>query len=292
MKRALAMSLLFIMLAATMAVAKTRVVYPAFESGADSRYNDLLEILEKALDKTVAEYGPYTLQPSRSGMNEARSLAELGKTAGMVNIAWCGTSVQKEKAYRPVRIPLRKGILGYRVALVARSRQAAVGRIRNLDDLRKMHIGQGIGWGDVAIYEANGFTVHTAGYESLFKMVAANRIDLFPRGINEVFHEYAARHDAIPGLAVEQHLLIYYPWPYYFFFNKADKSLAKRVESGIRKMMKDGSFDAIFMKYNSASIIKANLGNRRIIRIRNPFLPKATPLADASLWFNPSAGNY
>jgi ABC-type amino acid transport substrate-binding protein len=175
------------------------------------------------------------------------------------------------------------------VALIARNRQAHVDKIRNLDDLRKEHIGQGIGWGDVAIYKANGIKVHTAGYESLFKMVAANRIDLFPRGINEVFPEYAARHDAIPNLAVEKNLLIYYPWPYYFFFNKSNKALAKRVETGLRKMMKDGSFDVLFMKYNRASILKANLKNRRIIRIVNPALPKDTPLADASLWFNPAA---
>jgi hypothetical protein len=289
MKRSLAMSVLFIILTSTMAAGQTRVVYPAFESGADSRYNDLLEILKTALEKTIAEYGPYALQPSKSRMNEARYLAELRNPAGMVNVGWSGTSVQKEKDYGVVRIPLRKGILGYRVALIARNRQADIDKIRNPDDLRKVSIGQGVGWGDVAIYEANGIRVHTAGYESLFKMVAANRIDLFPRGINEVFPEYAARHNAIPNLVVEKNLLIYYPWPYYFFFNKSDKSLAKRVEVGIRKMMKDGSFDAIFMKYNRASIRKANLKNRRIIRITNPALPKDTPLSDVSLWFDPAA---
>jgi len=289
MKRSLAISLLFVILTSTMAIGQTTVVYPAFESGADSRYNDLVEILKTALEKTVADYGPYTLQPSKSGMNEARSLAELRNPAGMVNIAWCGTSVQKEKTYRAVRIPLRKGILGYRVALIAKNRQADIDKIRNLHELEKVRVGQGIGWGDVAIYKTNGIKVYMAGYESLFKMVAANRVDLFPRGINEVFPEYAARRAAIPNLAVEKNLLVYYPWPYYFFFNKSDKSLAKRVETGIRKMMKDGSFDAIFMKYNRTSIIKANLKNRRIIRIKNPFLPKDTPLADASLWFDPAA---
>jgi ABC-type amino acid transport substrate-binding protein len=288
MKRPLAMSVLFIVLTATMAMAQTKVVYPAFESSADSRYNDLVEILKTALEKTVAEYGPYTLQPSKSRMNEARSLAELLNPAGMVNIAWSGTSVQKEKDFRAVRIPLRKGILGYRVALIAKNRQTDIDKIRNLDDLRKVSIGQGIGWGDVAIYEANGIKVHTAGYESLFKMVATNRIDVYPRGISEVFREYAARHNAIPNLAVEKNLLIYYPWPYYFFFNTSNKALAKRVETGIRKMMKDGSFDAIFMKYNRASILRANLKNRRIIRVKNPTLPKDTPLTDASLWFDPA----
>ena len=286
--RTLVISALVIILTATLAAGHTKVVYPAFESRSDSRYNDLVEILKTALEKTKAEYGPYTLQPSKSGMNEARALAELLNPAGMVTIGWSGTSVQKEKDYRAVRIPLRKGILGYRIALIARDRQAEIDKIRNLGDLRKASIGQGIGWGDVAIYEANGIKVHTAGYENLFKMVAANRIDLFPRGISEIFPEFAARHDAIPNLAVEKNLLIYYPWPYYFFFNKSNKALAKRVETGLRKMMKDGSFDALFLKYNRASILKANLKNRRIIRIKNPSLPKDTPLEDPSLWFDPA----
>lgn len=42
------------------------------------------------------------------------------------------------------------------------------------------------------------------------------------------------------------------------------------------------------MKYNRTSIIKANLKNRRIISIVNPTLPKDTPLADSSLWFDPA----
>jgi hypothetical protein len=180
MKRSLAMSVLFIILTATMAAGQTRVIYPAFESSADSRYNDLVEILKTSLEKTKAEYGPYTLQPGKSRMNEARALAELLNPAGMVNIGWSGTSVQKEKDYRVVRIPLRKGILGYRVALIAKNRQADINKVRNFDDLRKRIIGQGIGWGDVAIYEANGIRVSTAGYESLFKMVAANRFDSIP----------------------------------------------------------------------------------------------------------------
>ena len=87
----------------------------------------------------------------------------------MVTIAWSGTSVQKEKNYRALRIPLRKGILGYRVALIAKNRQANMDKILNLDDLRKERVGQGIGWGDVAIYEANGIKVHTAGYENFIQ---------------------------------------------------------------------------------------------------------------------------
>ena len=74
MMRLLAMSVFLMILTATVATAQTRVIYPAFESDTDSRYSDLLEILKMALNKTVAEYGAYTLHPSTSAMNELAPL--------------------------------------------------------------------------------------------------------------------------------------------------------------------------------------------------------------------------
>ncbi len=118
-------------------------------------------------------------------------------------------------------------------------------------------------------------------------MTAYKRFDLFPRGINEIFSEFALHSKENPTLAIEKNLLIYYPWPYYFFFNKDDDALKKRIELGLRKMIKDGSFDAIFIKYNGDAIKQANLPGRRLIQINNYLLPKETPLDDATLWFHP-----
>jgi membrane-bound lytic murein transglycosylase MltF len=120
-------------------------------------------------------------------------------------------------------------------------------------------------------------------------MLEVHRFDLFPRGIGEVFKEFDEHAKLSPDLAIEQHLLIQYPWPYYFFFNNRDTALAARVETGLRAMIKDGSFDAIFRKYNGADIERAKLNDRRVIRINNPFLPKDTPLDDKSLWFDPTS---
>jgi len=287
MKRSWLVMAILVLFAGFMISGQTKVVYPGYESKTDTRFNDLIEILKTALDETVPSFGPYTLEPSKSGMNEARYLQDL-KSNDEVNVAWTGTSEQKEQDYIPIRIPLRKGILGFRVCLIAQDNQTGIDSIRTLADLRKATIGQGTGWGDVDIYRANGITVVTSEYEDLFKMVAGHRFDLYPRGISEAFPEYDARHEAIPNLGIEQHLLIYYPWPYYFFFNKSNGALAKRVETGIRMMMKDGSFDAIFKKYNSVWIEKADLKDRRIIKVVNPNLPKDTPLDDASLWFDPT----
>ncbi len=266
--------------------AGVKITWPSEGKALDPRFNDLLEILRTALDETVADFGPYELTASPTPMNEARYLAEI-RDAKTVNIVWSSTSMEKERDLLPLRIPLRKGLLGYRVAFTAKGNQAKIDKVKTLTDLKTLTIGQGIGWGDVALYTANGIKVQTANYELLFKMTNSGRFDIFPRGIGEIGPELAANSADNPDLVVEKNLLIYYPWPYYFFFNKADTALHNRIGRGIRKMMENGKFDAIFNKYNAKAIQDANLKNRRLIRIENPNLPKDTPLNDAKLWFDP-----
>jgi hypothetical protein len=262
------------------------VVYPAYEQPNEVRFHDLLDILQAALKITVPQFGPYALEPSSLGMNEARYMIELGKGES-INIAWSSTSVTKETDFLPIRIPLRKGLLGYRVALIAKEKQAQIDAARTAEDLKKLMIGQGIGWGDVTLYRSNGFTVTESSYNDLFPQTTNGRVDLFPRGIGEVFDEFATHKERNPNLAIEKNLLIYYPWPYYFFFNKKDVALKNRIETGLRMMQKDGSFDALFRKHNDFAIKQANLKGRRIIRIQNDLLPPSTPM-DPALWFDPT----
>jgi hypothetical protein len=264
------------------------VVYPARESAQDIRYDDLIEILHGALEHTVAHYGPYRMRPSHLPMTEARQLVTLENGGGDLDILWSSTSDDKERLLLPIRIPLRKGLLGYRIGLIAQGTQPLFDAVNTRAGLHRFVVGQGIGWGDVGIYNRNGLKVSTAPYDKLFRMLAMRRITLFPRGIGEAFKEYAAQGGPASGLAIEQHLLLVYPWPYYFFVRKNNPALARRIETGIRSMIKDGSFDVIFRKYNGADIARARLASRRIIRLDNPFLPTATPLHDPSLWFDPT----
>ncbi|WP_137936444.1 transporter substrate-binding domain-containing protein [Chitinivorax sp. B] len=269
------------------AFANTTVTYPAPESADDVRFRDVIELLKTALDKTAGEMGPAILKPSDSGMTEARYMEEL-KAGRSINVAWSSTSVDKEKEFIPIRICLRKGLLGYRLSLISKNKQAEIDKVKTLDDLKKLTLGQGIGWGDVKLYEANGIKVTTAKYDGLFPMAAAGRIDLFPRGITEAIDEYEQRKKANPDLVIEKGLLIHYPWPFYIFVNKKDKALADRIEKGFRTMLKDGSYDVIFKKYNQTAIDKGQVKGRRVIEVANPMLPKETPLSDASLWFDPT----
>jgi hypothetical protein len=266
-------------------------VYPAPESAGDVRYHDLITLLQAALDHTAEEYGPYTLGPANQPMTESRYLSEIAKPASerrLVSVVWSSTSEEKERDLTAIRIPLRKGLLGYRICLIAADRQPALDNVNSLEDLRRFTIGQGLGWGDIDIYNSNDFHLITATYKQLFAMTAIGRFDLFPRGIGEVFNEFDENHAANPKLAIEKHLVLYYPWPYYYFFNHADARLAERVEKGLWMMIHDGSFDAIFMHFNGEAIRRADLRNRRLIRLRNPILPKNTPLDSPALWYDPA----
>jgi hypothetical protein len=220
---------LFAVFTQVWATTTTDVTYPAYETATDSRFNDLIEILRVALEKTVPEFGPFELAPSRARMNEQRYLAEL-KNGQWINVAWSSTSVEKENELLPLRIPLRKGLLGYRIALIAKEGQVKIDAVHEIGDLKKLIIGQGRGWGDVQLYQSNGIHVTETEYSNLFKMTNEGRIDMFPRGIGEVFAEFAVHDKDNPNLVIEKNLLIYYPWPYYFFFNKDNAALQHRID--------------------------------------------------------------
>jgi len=260
------------------------VIYPKINDD-DDRFDDLLALLKLALQGTVDEYGSYELRSSAVAMNEARAIQEL-KNNRMINLIWTSSSKEKEQELLPIRIPLRKGLLSYRISLINKNRQSDFISIDSISDLKHQRIGQGLDWGDIAIYYANSIPVITASYASLFPMLTHNRFDLFPRGVNEVFNEYQKQKVSYPLLGIEQHLLIYYPWPYYFFTSKSNPLLADRIRLGLERAIANGSFDCIFWKYNESAILEANLFKRKLIHLENPLLPVSTPLK-TPLWLDP-----
>ncbi len=267
----------------------TDVIYPSPQSANDSRFNDLIDLLDKALQITTDKYGSYTLNPSANIMGEGRYLEQI-KSGKEVNIVYASTSSERENDLLPIRIPLRKGLLGYRLFLIDKNKQSDFSQVSNLYTLKSFTLGQGHDWGDLQVYRPQSFSIETASqYENLFKMLLKGRFDYFPRGVNEAWVEYDERIDQMPNLSVEKDLMLFYPWPYYFFVNKSDAELAKRVEEGLETMIDNGMFDEIFLKYHGQTIHSADMSNRRLFKVENPILPVNTPsLDDERLWYNPN----
>lgn len=280
--RILCLSLLACALIASLpARAQTlELTYPQPVSASDRRSEYPLKLLRLALDKAGVRF---TLKPSSSVMNKARVADELA-LGREINIAWMVTNREREARLQPIRICLFKGLGGWRIALVRERDLPLFAKVKTLAELRGLSAGQQQDWPDTEILRASGIRVETASaYDSLFAMLAGERFAWFPRSIPEIWAE-AQIHKA-QGLVVEPHLLVRYPSAYYFFVNRRDERVARLIETGLERALKDGSFDRLFFEYHGDVLARARIRDRLVIDLPNPLLPEATPLGRRELWF-------
>lgn len=266
-----------------------RFVQNGPESPGDQRYSYHWMVLKAALDATRSNYGDYSLAWS-TYMNESRQIAEMKKDRGLINTLVLDSTAELERDLIPVKIPVDKGLLGYRVFLIRAEDQPRFSAVQTIDDLRKFKMGQGSDWSDVAIYRSAGFQVVGATrYESLFDMLMHNRFDAFGRGVAEVVDELAARQSKYPTMAIEQTVLLHYPMAVYFWFPKTNegKLYAKRVTEGMGVISKNGTLDRIFKEHYAPLLSQLQVKKRRVLRIANPNLPPDQPFDDKTLWFDP-----
>jgi hypothetical protein len=258
--------------------------------GTSSNYDETKEykyqVLQLILEKTEKTDGPFKIQAPQQELPQARDF-EMVKQ-GYVDVILTSTSKEREQELLPIRIPFDKGLYGYHIAIINESDQPKFSAVRTPADLQKLWAGLNEIWPETKILRDNGFNVvATSGYRELFAMLKERRFDYFPRVAHEPWREL--RDMNIPGLVVETDLLLYYPTPGYIFTNKNNQKLANRLERGFRIALKDGSFDSLFYNHPDMkeALERANLKNRRIFELKNPLLPKETPLDDKRLWYTP-----
>ena len=129
-----------------------------------------------ALDRTEKEFGRYEFEVIDLPMEQDRSLRSLAE-GRFVDVTWTMTSTEREASLRPIRIPLLKGLLGYRLFLI-RNDDRRFDSIRTAEELAPMQAGQGVGWPDVDILQAGGLSVQTGhDFEGLFGMLERGRFD-------------------------------------------------------------------------------------------------------------------
>ncbi len=229
----------------------------------------------------------YQVEVIREDFTQARVNEEV-RSGGLLNLCWASSDAQIESQLRPIRIPLFKGLLGYRIFIINKNDQPKFDKVQTLDDLKKLTIGQGRTWADGRILEANGFNViKTNKYPSLFYMVEGGRFDGFPRGVHEPFSELEARPTM--DLAIEKNLMVYYQMPFYLFVSPDNHALAKDLEIGFERAIANGEFDKVFYGDKAIQDVmqKANMKERKVFKLENPLLSKETPVDRKELWFDP-----
>lgn len=197
------------------------------------------------------------------------------------DVHWLNTTPERERELLPVRVPLDKGAIGWRLFFIRPEMQPTFDRIQIAKDFKPYIFVQGHDWADVPILLSNGFAVEqSSNWAGLFKMVAMDRAQGFPRSIVEIVAE--RDEDVAKSLVIEKNLILHYPAAYYFFVNRNNKRLGDALERGLVKSIQDGSFDELYFSTFGAAISQLNLEKRRIISIANP----ALTTENAEFWFS------
>ncbi|MFM5094134.1 hypothetical protein ACEUCJ_10620 [Aeromonas rivipollensis] len=250
----------------------------------DSEYQ--LKLLELALDRAGQ---PYKLERVDLNLNQFTLQQELrkGKT---INVFWMGTSSALESALIPVPIPLFRGLEGLRLSFIHSDAQEKFNQVNTLADLKQLKAAQGVGWADNKILEQAGIATYAGRYSNLFRLINdGDKLDFFPRGLVEIFVERRELAAQYPNLAIEQHLLIRYPFAEFFFVSPESPKLAKAIQTGLERAYADGSFMTFFHENPRIreALASANLEQRVTISLPNPDMTPLLRSIPAQYWDYP-----
>nr|WP_241664397.1 transporter substrate-binding domain-containing protein [Ningiella ruwaisensis] len=263
------------------------ITYPQSQVDNDLRYDYPLALLELALDKTGVRY---ELKPSVNTMRQAKSVKRLEENLE-INVLWSMTDATREEELLPIRIPIAKGLIGWRMFIAPQNSAFMRADILTLNDMLAFEPVQGIAWPDTKILQANGFNVVTSrDYLDAKNIVSQGQADFFPRSVIEIEQELES--SSVSNLALRTDIALQYPTAMYFFVNKRNVTLAKLIETGLNKAIEDGSFDALFLEHFGETIERLNLKNVRYFQLANPLLPKLTPTSKQELWYFPERSFY
>ena len=232
------------------------------------------EIVKLALEKTKPEFGDYKMIAVNSEFNTLRALSDVAHNVygNMVIELSYEAELTQSGNLTFINIPLDGGVVGYRVCFVSPAKKEVVAKAKNLQDLQKFTIAQGVGWADTQILQANGFTViEVPVYTNIFKMITSNRIDLFCRGINQIKSEMEYFKD-MKDLDFDKSFVLVYDLPRFFYINKENILAKNRIEKGLEIAFNDGSLKTLWEKYNRESIDYTELTKRKVYHLDNPLL--------------------
>ena len=257
------------------------IKYPRSPVITEKHHEYPLAVLTLALESTGVRY---QLVQSERVLLQAKAVRQLKKNRE-INVFWGVTDKQREQELLPIRIPITKGLIGWRIALIREQNQMVFNEVSSLRELLGFVATQGRDWPDTKILQSNGFNVTTSeNYLASLEALLNGKADFFPRSVIEVSDEW--RNIAQQSkLLIEDSLVFHYPTAIYFFVSKSNLTLANLIETGLQRSIASGEFDTLFTRSFKQPLEDLKLGQRQIFRLSNPLLPKQTPINDSSLWF-------
>jgi len=239
-------------------------------SASDARYDYTHQLLQKIIDVTSQDFGPAQIEVSYRKESRQRALSSL--TQGVdLHIMAEAPKPSWSAQLLSVKIPIRKGLQGYRILLIHKDNQAALEQVQTLEDLKALPTGSGTQWSTLTALQQAGFNVITSSsYDGLFKMLSSKRFTTFARGINEAYQELEHHEDKKLNLIADHSLLLYLPLPTYFYVTPTQPALKQRVETGMLRLIDSGAFDRFFFSHHCPDLLRADIAQRKLFSIDNP----------------------
>lgn len=229
---------------------------------------DLIKFLVKRSGQS-GNYIPY--QPPGS-----QTRKEFQLNSGDYDIDWFGSTSEIEGRAIPIRVPIFRGLLGYRVFITNATTSNKLYKDMPLAELQKFKLIQGQGWGDIAVLQSGGYNniKSISNFKNIFKMIEHERVDLFPRSITEPYGELGSRCNLSndfkckdKNMLIDDKLMVVYKLPMFFFVSPKRKDLIKLISNAF-----ENDYEAFLEFFNNHPLIKDALNkmqNRSIYTITN-----------------------
>lgn len=261
--------ILFCNIPSVSAIDTVKLLKPLSETDKRSLHKNA--VILRALEVTEIEFGAFKLEYVNINMTPSRALVSLiqgqlfNTFIGPNNTAW-------EKEVFTIKVPIRLGLLSYRLLLTRQSQASLFANINTLEDLTQLNAGLQYDWLTTEVYKANKMKVTTAHkFESLFEMLKQSRFDYIPRAVYEIYDELNNPNTDLTHIIIEPTLALYLPMATYVYVSPQNARLAQRLEIGLHKLMATGEIKSILDEYYAEDIRRANLKSRKIITINNPY---------------------
>jgi ABC-type amino acid transport substrate-binding protein len=243
------------------------------------------EVLLRALQLTEPEFGDFTIDKIKVEMSPTRARRYI-EEGHLINTFILPVNKKWEPHAIPIKIPLRLGLISYRLLLVNKEKLPLFKEVKTLEQLSQLTAGLQSGWVTTEIFNELGIkTVESYTFEGLFLMLNKQRFDYLPRAVYEIFDELTLRQDKIKNVVVEPNLALFIPKVTYLYVSKTEPRLAKRLKLGLEKLLSSGELKAILDKYYQEDIKRADLKNRTIIEIPNPYFTDTAVLKENLYWY-------
>lgn len=229
----------------------------------DPQNSFYIKILDEICTVTKSIYGSCELSPISLPMLQDRQLKSLEKN--LIDVVWTVSTPARESRVRAIKFPLLKGFLGFRIAVYNSTVKETFTPKTPLSAIKQLTVIQGHDWPDSNILKSNQFNVHTTSkLESLYSDISKGLYDYTLRGMFEAHNEFQSTIEK--NLKLDQNHAFIYPSSIYFFVNKDNEYLAKRIEYGLQKLELSGKYLKILTEHpiHSKSISALNLRERQI----------------------------